>query len=48
MPYEASCDLLHDVLPVDEKLNAVTIRNHLFAVAERMEQELGEELQCSG
>jgi hypothetical protein len=46
MPYEASCDLLHDVLPIDEKLHVVTIRNHLFAVAERMEQELGEELPC--
>jgi hypothetical protein len=46
MPYEASCNLLHDVLPVDEKLNAVTIRNHLFAVAERIEQELGEERPC--
>ena len=43
LPYEVSCDLLHDVLPVDEKLSAVTIRNHLFAVAERMEQELGEQ-----
>jgi hypothetical protein len=43
LPYEVSCDLLHDLLPVDEKLNAVTIRNHLFQVAERMEGELGEE-----
>ena len=46
LPYEVSCDLLHDVLPVDEKLNAVTIRNHLFQVAERMEEELGEERPC--
>jgi hypothetical protein len=44
LPYEASCDLLHDVLPVDEKLSAVTIRNHLFAIGERIEKELGEEL----
>src|SRR4029453_8965573 len=43
LPYEVSCDLLHDVLPVNEKLSAVTIRNHLFEVAERMERELGEE-----
>jgi hypothetical protein len=43
LPYEVNCDLLHDVLPVNEKLSAVTIRNHLFAVAERMERELGEE-----
>src|SRR5450759_1390016 len=46
LPYEVSCDLLHDVLPVDEKLNAVTIRNHLFQVAERLEGELGEERLC--
>ncbi len=46
LPYEVSCDLLHDVLPVDEKLNGVTIRNHLFQVAERMEEELGEERPC--
>jgi len=46
LPYEVSCDLLHDVLPVNEKLSAVTIRNHLFEVAERMEQELGEERPC--
>jgi len=35
-----------NVLPVDEKLNAVTIRNHLFQVAERLEEELGEERPC--
>ena len=46
LPYEVSCDLLHEVLPVDEKLNAVTIRNHLFQVAERLEGELGEERLC--
>lgn len=46
LPYGISCDLLHDVLPVDEKLNAVTVRNHLFKVAERMEGELGEERSC--
>jgi hypothetical protein len=46
LPYGVSCDLLHDVLPVDEKVNAVTIRNHLFQVAERLEEELGEERPC--
>ena len=46
LPDEVSCDLLHDVLPVDEKLNAVTIRNHLFQVAERLEEKLGEERPC--
>jgi len=43
LPYEVSCDLLHEVLPVNEKLSPVTLRNHLFEVAERMEKELGEE-----
>ena len=46
LPYQTSCDLLHDVLPVDEKLNAGTIRNHLFQIAERMERELGDERPC--
>ena len=43
MAYAPGCDLLHDVLPVDEKLNAETMRQHLFQAAERMEGELGEE-----
>jgi hypothetical protein len=43
LPYEVRYDRLHDVLPLNEKLSAATIRHHLFAVAERMEQELGEE-----
>ena len=43
LPYEVSCNLLHDVLPVNQKLRAVTMRHHLFAVGEGMEQELGEE-----
>ena len=46
LPYQVGCDLLHDVLPVNEKLSAVTMRNHLLEVAERMEQELGEERPC--
>jgi hypothetical protein len=41
--YGITADLLKDTLPVDEKLNDVTIRNHLFQVADRMEQALGEE-----
>ena len=41
-----SADLFKDVLPVDEKLNDVTLRNHLLRVAERMEQALGEEQGC--
>ncbi len=43
IPYGATAKLLREVLPVDEKLNGVTIRNHLFAVAERTEEALGDE-----
>ena len=46
LAYAPGCDLLHDVLPVNEKLNAETMRQHLFQVAERMEGELGEERPC--
>ncbi len=45
-PFGAAADLFKDVLPIDEKLNDVTLRNHLFRVAERMEQALGEEQVC--
>jgi len=41
--YGVTAELLKDALPVDEKLNDVTIRNHLFQIAERMEQALGDE-----
>lgn len=44
--FGAAADLFKDVLPIDEKLNEVTLRNHLFRVAERMEQALGEEQGC--
>jgi hypothetical protein len=44
--YAPGCDLLHDVLPVNEKLNAETMRQHLFQAAERMEEELGDERPC--
>ena len=43
MSYGLTTDLLQDVLPIDENLQAVTVRNHLFKVAERVEQGLGEE-----
>jgi hypothetical protein len=35
--------MLKDVLPVGEKLNAATVRNHALEIARRSEQELGEE-----
>jgi len=37
---------LQDFLPVDEKLNAATVRNHTHQIAKRCEKELGEE-RCS-
>ena len=43
IPYTKVADLLKDVLPVGQTTNKVTIRQHLHAVAERMEEELGEE-----
>ncbi len=47
IPFAKVVALLKDVLPVDESLNPETIRTHLHATAERMEQELGEERQLS-
>ena len=38
-----SVKLLQDVLPLDEPLQAVTIRNHVFTLAERLEDALGDE-----
>jgi hypothetical protein len=41
--YGMSVKLLQDVLPFDEPLEPVTIRNHVFTLAERLEDELGDE-----
>ena len=41
--YGTSVKLLQDVLPFDEPLEAVTIRNHVCTLAERLEDELGDE-----
>jgi hypothetical protein len=38
---------LQDVLPIDEPLHAVTIRNHVFTLAQRLKDSLGEEQDCS-
>jgi len=38
--------LMEDVLPTDEPLNAFTIRSHVLDVAERLEKELGDEQHC--
>ncbi|KAG0161832.1 hypothetical protein DFQ30_005345, partial [Apophysomyces sp. BC1015] len=35
--------LLKDLLPVNSTTNAVTVRNHTHAVAQRLEQEMGDE-----
>jgi len=45
IPYEKVADLLKEVLPVSGSTNHETVREHLQAVAERMETELGEERQ---
>jgi len=41
--YGLTAKLLEDVLPMDEPLNAFTIRRHVFEIAERMENTLGDE-----
>lgn len=43
MSYGQSAELLAEVLPIDEHLNAETVRNHTQQVAERLEAELGKE-----
>lgn len=41
--FEMASAMLKDVLPVSISTNAVTVRNHTHAVAQRLEQEMGEE-----
>jgi hypothetical protein len=41
--YGITAQLLLDVLPIDDTLAPCTIREHVFTVAERLEQQLGEE-----
>lgn len=43
MPYDVTAKLLHEVLPIDQKHSAATIRNHTLQAARRSEQALGEE-----
>ncbi len=43
MPFQETRGLLREVLPVGEELNAPAIRKNLQRVAERLEEELGEE-----
>jgi len=46
MSYGMTTQLMEDVLPMDDPLNAFTIRSHVLGVAERLEKELGNEHQC--
>lgn len=41
--YGITAKMLKDVLPIDEKLNAATARNHALGIARRFEEGLGEE-----
>jgi hypothetical protein len=41
--YGLTVKLLPDVLPIDEPLQAVTIRHHVFKLAEQLEQALGDD-----
>src|SRR5215510_5362715 len=43
MSYGLTVKLLQDVLPIDEPLEAVTLRNHVLTVAQRLEDALGDE-----
>jgi hypothetical protein len=43
MSYGMTTKLLDEVLPIGKHVNAETVRNHLHAVAERAETELGDE-----
>ncbi len=41
--FEMVPKLLKDILPVNVSTNAATVRNHTYAVARRLEQEMGDE-----
>lgn len=41
--YGMTAKMLKDVLPIDEKMSAATIRNHALTIARRSEELLGEE-----
>jgi len=47
IPFARAADLLKEVLPVGDLVNAETVRNHLQLTADRIEQELGEERQLN-
>ncbi|GAB3511032.1 hypothetical protein GCM10027341_50070 [Spirosoma knui] len=43
IPYQKTADLLKEVLPMDQKLNATTIQHHLHAVVEEQEKQMASE-----
>ena len=45
IPFARVADLLKEVLPVGDAVNQETVRTHLYATAERIERELGDERQ---
>jgi hypothetical protein len=47
LPFARVADLLKEVLPVGDSVNQETVRAHLYATAERIEEELGEERQVN-
>ncbi len=47
IPFVRVTDPLKDVLPLGDTTNQETVRAHLHATAERMEQELGDERQLN-
>src|SRR3954451_12286188 len=46
VPYAAAAELLTDVLPIASGANRTTVRAHALRVAERAEDELGDERPC--
>jgi hypothetical protein len=46
MSYDQTAKLLEEVLPMDASLNAFTIRQHIFEVAQRLEDQMGKEKPC--
>ena len=47
IPFARVADLLKEVLPVGDSANRESVRAHLYATAERVEQELGDERQLN-
>jgi hypothetical protein len=43
MSYGLSVQLLQEVLPIEDAINAATVRNHAHAVGQRIDAELGDE-----